>query len=61
MCPRDRSLSRVRWNTEVTIDAVPGPGMPGNNGWAVSSGSDTRYYENVIVATGHHRTRTCRN
>ena len=57
-CARETGLlSRVRWNTEVTaIDAVPGPGMPGNNGWAVSSGSDTRYYENVIVATGHHRT-----
>ena len=49
--------SRVEFGTEVTaIEAVPGPGLPGHNGWAVSVGSrPRRYYENVIVATGHHQ------
>ncbi|MFN8124958.1 MAG: NAD(P)-binding domain-containing protein [Candidatus Nanopelagicales bacterium] len=51
-------LGRIRWNTTVrAVVAVPGPGMPGNNGWAVtleSTDTETRYYENVIVATGHH-------
>jgi dimethylaniline monooxygenase (N-oxide forming) len=44
----------------VTVDdvePVPGPGLPGHNGWAVTtSDGQTRFFENVIVASGHHRT-----
>lgn len=48
--------SRVEFGSQVTsIDAVPGPGLPGHNGWAVTLASGPRrYFENVIIATGHH-------
>ncbi len=40
-----------------SVEPVPGPGLPGHNGWAVTTADDqTRFYENVIVAGGHHRT-----
>lgn len=47
----------IRLGTTVTsVEPVPGPGMPGDNGWAVRvAEGPTRFYENVIVATGHHR------
>ncbi len=50
---RDRVALRV----EVThVEPVPGPGLPGFNGWAVTTGDgQTRCYEHVIVASGHHR------
>lgn len=43
--------------TEITdVEPVPGPGLPGHNGWAVTTADGrTRFFENVIVASGHHR------
>lgn len=49
---------QIRFSTTVdTVEPVPGPGLPGHNGWAVTtSDRQTRFFENVIVAGGHHRT-----
>ena len=48
----------IELNSPVTdVEPVPGPGLPGHNGWAVTTASHgTRCYEHVVVATGHHRT-----
>ncbi len=47
----------IEFGAAVTrVEPVPGPGLPGYNGWAVTTADGrTRCYENVIVATGHHR------
>lgn len=44
-------------STVTDVEPVPGPGLPGHNGWAVTTrGNGTRYFEHVIVASGHHST-----
>lgn len=52
-----RLRNHITFDAEVVdVEPVPGPGMPGHNGWAVTTADDqTRFYENVIIATGHHR------
>lgn len=49
-------LERITFNTEVTgVEPLPGVGMPGDNGWAVTTGDGkTTRYRYVLVANGHH-------
>ena len=47
---------RITFRAEVTaVEPLPGPGLPGAHGWAVTTTSTgTRRYRSVLVANGHH-------
>lgn len=49
-------LSHITLRAEVThVEPLPGHGLPGSNGWAVTTtATGTRRYRHVIVANGHH-------
>ena len=51
-------LERITFHAEVTsVEPLPGPGKPGEHGWAVTtSATGTRTYGAVLVANGHHGT-----
>ncbi len=51
-------LERITFHAEVTsVEPLPGPGKPGEHGWAVTTtATDTRTYGAVLVANGHHGT-----
>jgi dimethylaniline monooxygenase (N-oxide forming) len=50
-------LRRITFRTPVTaVRPVPGPGVPGSGGWAVTTRGGTRTYRHVLVANGHHGT-----
>ena len=51
-------VERITFNAEVTcVEPLPGPGKPGEQGWAVTtSATGTRTYGAVLVANGHHGT-----
>ncbi len=47
---------RITFNTAVeAVVPLDGPGLPGEQGWAVTtSDGQTRTYQDVLVANGHH-------
>jgi len=48
-------LGRITFNAEVTAVApLPGPGVPGSHGWAVTAAGRTRTCRDVLIANGHH-------
>lgn len=48
-------LERITFGTQVTdVEPLPGPGGPGEHGWAVTAGGQRRTYRTVLVASGHH-------
>ncbi|QKT12983.1 flavin-containing monooxygenase [Rhodococcus sp. W8901] len=49
-------VERITFRSPVTrIEPLPGDGLPGRQGWAVTTdGGRTRTYRSVSVATGHH-------
>lgn len=51
-------LERITFHAEVTsVEPLPGPGKPGEHGWAVTTtATGTRTYGAVLVANGHHGT-----
>jgi cation diffusion facilitator CzcD-associated flavoprotein CzcO len=51
-------LERITFHAEVTsVEPLPGPGKPGEHGWAVATtATGTRTYGAVLVANGHHGT-----
>ena len=50
-------LPRITFRTPVTaVRPLPASGLPGSNGWSVTTPSGTRCYRHVLLANGHHST-----
>lgn len=48
-------VDRITFNSAVErVEPLPGPGMPGEHGWSVTTPKGTGRYRHVLLANGHH-------